>query len=405
MSTDHLFAPLPPPTSSEAWRRRVDEELGGDGSARKLGLTGPEGLARHPLVTAEDLPRDASAALPHRARLGRGWTIAQEYRRGDASRLAPEIAADVAQGVRLVWIASPDFDAGDELTELLAGLDPEVETVVEAYTHPLAVAAAFTAAGAPRGGVVCDPPAVRMSLGDDADVDRLYTRLAELVGDTASSVRRPVLVASTPYHEAGASAVEELALVLSGAVEALRRLESLAIPPADTAAALRFAVSLGDDLFLEIAKLRAARLLWSKVTRTAGLPDAAAEMRLHTRTSRKHLADDDPWTHLLRGTVETFAAAVGGAGSIAVVPCDELAGPGEPWSRRLAVNIQHILGEEAHLGRLVDPVGGSYAVEHLTDDLARAAWELFREIEGRGGLVASLADGWVTERLATTETA
>jgi methylmalonyl-CoA mutase len=158
---------------------------------------------------------------------------------------------------------------------------------------------------------------------------------------------------------------------------------------------MTFAFSVAEDLFVEIAKLRAARLLWSKALDAAGVEDGRTW--IHARGSTRGFSASDPRTNLLRGTVQYFAASVGGADSIALTPYDLLAEAPGGHGRRLAAMTQHVLAEEAFLGRLADPAAGSWFVESLTDRLARAAWKLFQELESGGGLVHCLRDGRVHE--------
>jgi methylmalonyl-CoA mutase len=156
---------------------------------------------------------------------------------------------------------------------------------------------------------------------------------------------------------------------------------------------MMFAVAVGRDVFAEIAKLRAARLCWARVVAACGGDAEAQRMWLHARGSWRERTVVNPWTGLLRGTGETFAAAVGGADSIATVAMDAAIGePGE-LGRRMAINTQVLLAEESRLGHVADPAGGSGYVEALTDQLARAAWARFQAIEAAGGMARGCGRG------------
>jgi methylmalonyl-CoA mutase len=161
------------------------------------------------------------------------------------------------------------------------------------------------------------------------------------------------------------------------------------------------------DQFLTMAKLRASRRLWSRVGDVIGAEKGARVPPHHAVTSPAMLSAYDPWVNLLRTTVACFAAGAGGADAVTVLPYDTVSsGPSSsPLGRRLARNIQGLLLDECQLARVIDPAGGSWYVESLTDELARAAWAWFQEIEAHGGMIAALADGLIQERLTVTQQA
>jgi methylmalonyl-CoA mutase len=205
-----------------------------------------------------------------------------------------------------------------------------------------------------------------------------------------------MLVSSSPFHDAGASAVDELALTLAAGVEALRRAVAAGLGVRAAVSRTLFAFSIADDLFLEIAKLRAGRLLWSKVSSAAGVRSGAWTW-ICARASMRGFSHDDPRTNLLRNAVRCFAAFAGGADGAALPPHDPRPDAPAAAGRRLAVMTQQVLLQEAGLDRIFDPAGGSWYLESLTDRLARAAWKLFQELEGAGGIVRCLRDGRVDE--------
>lgn len=196
-----------------------------------------------------------------------------------------------------------------------------------------------------------------------------------------------------PHHEAGATAVQELAAVLSVAVLHLRALEAIGLPPDD---ALRFTLAADADQNLTIAKFRAFRRLWARVEAACGL--TPRPVRLHGETSWRILTRQDPWTNLLRNAVACAAAIIGGADSITVLPFTSALGLPDASARRLARNTPLVLIEEAHLGRVADASAGAGAFEALTDTLCGEAWRLFQGLEAGGGLVEALVSGaWARE--------
>jgi methylmalonyl-CoA mutase len=177
----------------------------------------------------------------------------------------------------------------------------------------------------------------------------------------------------------------------------LRALTGAGLDLTTAAGLLEFRYAATAEQFPTIAKLRAARLLWSRVTEACG---QALPQYQHAVGSPPMLTRRDVHGNLLRGTVAGFAAGVGGADAVTVAPFDAALGAPGPFSRRIARNTQSLLVQEAHLARVVDPAGGSWFVESLTRDLAAAAWGFFQEIEAAGGVLAALDAGLVAERVA-----
>jgi methylmalonyl-CoA mutase cobalamin-binding domain/chain len=150
---------------------------------------------------------------------------------------------------------------------------------------------------------------------------------------------------------------------------------------------------------MQVAKLRAARWLWAKVVLSAGGEAGSAAMHIHCRTSQFTKSRLDPWVNMLRVTAECTAAVLGGAQSIATLPFDCIIGSPDELSRRVARNTQIVLREESHLGKVADPAGGSWFVERITSDLARAAWTELRSIEAGGGVVRALGSGKMVDAI------
>ncbi|MYW04232.1 methylmalonyl-CoA mutase family protein, partial [Streptomyces sp. SID3343] len=209
-----------------------------------------------------------------------------------------------------------------------------------------------------------------------------------------------VAVDGQPYHEAGGSEGQELGAATAAGVAYLRALTAAGLD-VDTALGLvefRFAATA--EQFPTIAKLRAARRLWARVAQASGASATAGAQRQHAVTSWAMTTRRDPWVNMLRTTLAAFGAGVGGADAVTVRSFDAAIGLPDAFARRIARNTQALLLEESHLAAVIDPAGGSWFVEQLTDDLARSGWAFFQEIESRGGIVAVLDSGWLAERLA-----
>jgi methylmalonyl-CoA mutase len=204
---------------------------------------------------------------------------------------------------------------------------------------------------------------------------------------------RAITVDGPAFHDLGASASWELAGSIAAAVSYLRVLGDGGIAPGDALRQISFRFAADDDQFMTIAKLRAARRLWARVAEVVGEPDAGAA-RLHAVTSVPMMAQRDPWVNMLRTTVAAFSAGAGGADTVLVHPFDVAIPGGFPgtaasFARRIARNTQLLLLEESHIGRVLDPAGGSWFVEDLTKGLAEQAWKHFQDIESRGGFEAA----------------
>lgn len=226
--------------------------------------------------------------------------------------------------------------------------------------------------------------------------------LAASATQTITVLRRdgftgPVLrVDGRPAHEAGGSEAQELAALLGCGVAYLRVLEAAGLDETAMQAALSFTVAVDADQILGIAKLRALRLLWVRIEEASGL--TPRPLRLHAETAWRMATRRDPASNLLRNTVACAAAILGGADAVCVLPDTVALGPPDAAARRRARNIAILALEEAHLGRVDDPAAGAGSFEALTLGLCDAAWRLFQDIEGQGGMPAALLTGfWQAE--------
>uniref|UniRef100_UPI003B3B218A methylmalonyl-CoA mutase family protein n=1 Tax=Nakamurella sp. TaxID=1869182 RepID=UPI003B3B218A len=207
----------------------------------------------------------------------------------------------------------------------------------------------------------------------------------------------------TVAHDRGAGDVDELAWTLAAGVEYLRAFEAAGLDADAGWRLLELRLAATDEQFVTIAKLRAARVLWGRIGQLSGVGGAgAAPVAIHAVTSRPMTTRYDPWVNLLRTTVAAFAAGVGGADAITVLPFDLRLGVPDALGRRLARTISALLIEESHVAAVADPAAGAYAVESLTRELAEAAWDRFLAIDAAGGVLAALADGSLAGRWADT---
>jgi methylmalonyl-CoA mutase len=415
------------PADRDAWRalvagvlRKAGREDLPDPVEDALRRTVATGVRVRPLYDADDagdlptavgvpgLPpfvRGARAGAAPDSGVPAGWDVRQRHAHPDVATTREAVAADLENGVTSLWLhlgdgAVPVGALGDVLADVYLDLAPvAVSGGLPAAEALLALVGDRTDL-APGGSLGLDPLGVHAASGEGQDL----TGLAGLAR-RAPAGWRTVVVDATVYADAGATAVEELGCSLAAGVAYLRALTDPAdgrqgLSVDEAFAALEFRYSASADQFTTIAALRAARRLWDRVGEVSGAaPDARAQ-RQHAVTSSVMTTRRDPWVNMLRTTIACFAAGVGGADVVTVQPFDAALGLPDAFSRRIARNTQSLLVEEGHLARVLDPAGGSWYVESLTEDLAQAAWAWFTEIERAGGLAAALSSGLVRDRLA-----
>ncbi|MEV0183533.1 methylmalonyl-CoA mutase family protein [Streptomyces sp. NPDC050625] len=409
-----------PDATHEQWQalvegvlRKSGKEVSGAAAEDALSTTLEDGLRTRPLYTARDTAPDPG--LPGFApfvRGGRsegstagGWDVRQRHTAAEDGA----ILTDLENGVTSLWLLVGQ--GGIPVSGLARALDGVyldlAPVVLDAGRDVEAAAAELLRLYEERG---VDPKAVRGNLGADplgheartgtsldfAPVATLAARCAETYPGL-----RALTVDALPYHEAGGSAAQELGASLATGVAYLRELTEAGLTAEQALAQLEFRYAATADQFLTVAKLRAARRLWARVAEVCGAPGAGAQVQ-HAVTSPVMMTRRDPWVNMLRATVATLAAGVGGADSVTVLPFDHALGLPDAFARRIARNTSTILVEESHLARVIDPAGGSWYVESLTDELARAGWEFFRSIERDGGQAAVLRSGRIRTDLATT---
>ncbi len=205
-----------------------------------------------------------------------------------------------------------------------------------------------------------------------------------------------VSVNAKNFHNAGGSAVHELGFGLAIGAEYLRKFADQNISVDEIASKIRFNFAVGSNYFMEIAKLRAARLLWAKIVEANEAKNVdSAKINIHCETSRWNKTVYDPYVNMLRVTTEAMSAVLGGTESLSVLPFDTTYTEPSEFSMRVARNVQIIIKEEAHFNKVIDPSAGSYYIENLTDAIIEAAWALFLEVEEKGGFVAAVKEGFI----------
>ncbi|WP_391559386.1 methylmalonyl-CoA mutase family protein [Robertmurraya sp.] len=254
-----------------------------------------------------------------------------------------------------------------------------------------------------QGFIATDPLAQLASDGYlEEPVNDFYDELAKNIQFASQKFPelKTILVDTTPYHNGGANAVQEIAISLATAVFHLEELSNRNIPIETILSKYIFHFSVGANFFMEIAKLRAARMLWSEIVKAYGGSNENQKMVISAQTSSFTKTVYDPYVNLLRSSNEAFAAVIGGVQYLHVSPFNELEGNGAEFSERIARNTQLILKEEALICKTHDPAGGSWYIEELTDEIAKKAWELFLQIDDYGGMLSSLVDGDIQSQIS-----
>jgi methylmalonyl-CoA mutase len=320
-----------------------------------------------------------------------GWDVRQRQVHPEPKLANIAILDDLENGVTSLWLQIGDGAiAVDDLPTVLNGVYLDLAPIVldagERTEEAAKVLLGLVAErGVPAdeltGSLGADPIGLAARTGATPDIEQV-TRVAALAKDFP--LLRSVTVDATIYHDAGASDGDELAIATSVGIAYLRALTEAGLSVDEAMQAMEFRYAVTDDQFASIAKLRAGRRIWDRIGQLSGASESARGQAQHAVTSAAMMTQRDPSVNMLRTTVACFAAAAGGALAISVAPYDSAIGVPDELARRIARNTQSVLHDEANLGRVTDPAGGSWFVESLTDELAEAAWAKFTALEAAG---------------------
>jgi methylmalonyl-CoA mutase len=420
----HLADGFPAPTF-EQWHDLVDKALKGADFEKRLVSRTADGLKIKPLYTRNDALQSTVGMVPGAApftrgrktgREGPGWDVRTFHIESDPKAANKAILEDLEGGVTSIGLQFGGNGLAPTKEAVAAALDgvlldvcPIVLVAGEQFFEAaLALTASWETRGVKaaerQGSLGADPLGTLAATGQLTErVDTALARAVALMKATEASPRVQAMTADgVLYHVAGASEAQELACMLATLVAYLRAAEQGGVSPSQALPKINVALAADIDEFATIAKLRAARRLIWRVADATGAGDAAAHVLLNCPTSYRMMAKRDPWTNILRTTIACAGAALGGADAIVVLPFTFALGKPQAFARRVARNIQIVCQEESHLGRVADPAGGSWYVENLTEDMAKKAWEIFQDIEARGGMLAALMTGYIQEMISKT---
>jgi methylmalonyl-CoA mutase len=440
-----FFAEFPYPTYEE-WRAESEKALKGANWEKKLITKTYEGINLQPMYRMEDL-EDVSHcdSLPGSFPFVRGsnamgylnkpWEISQECAEPFSTKMHDVLQHELNKGGTTIHIvadkASLNGIDADKAEELLLGKGISLSTLddvqqafhgfdlektpllIFAGTSGIQLLSLFVALMKANGRdyhklngcIGVDPIGYLATEGQVThSLDTYYDEMAAAANWAYTNTKqlKTILVQGQPYHNSGANAVQELAFMLGTGVEYLQKMQQRGVSIDIAAQQISFSFSVGTNFFMEIAKLRAARMLWAQIVEAFGGAQEAQKMHMHARTSTFTKSVYDPYVNMLRTTTEAFSAIVGGVDSLHVGYFDEAIRPADDFSRRIARNTQIMLQQECNLTQPVDPAGGSWYIEKLTSEVAEKTWSLFQEVEAAGGIVESLKQNIPQEQVETT---
>ena len=421
---EKLFTEFPP-VPTEKWEEVITADLKGADYERKLVWRTGEGFNVRPYYRAENLEgirflgsQAGEFPFVRGTRTHNRWRVHQTIEVQFPKKANAEALQLLNSGVDSLGfcIASADFSAAD-LDMLLKDICiPAVE--ITFCGMKTANMADLVIAKLEREGIaadahvafVIDPLVKGLSQKGDfcsPDGEKCFAKIASLIERTREYKHiRIVTVSAGIFSNAGSTIVEELAFALSAGNDYLARLTDAGID-ADTAARkLRFSFSVTSNYFMEIAKFRAARMLWANIVKEYNpAKNCACKMMIHARTADWNQTVYDPYVNMLRGTTEAMSATIAGVHSLEVTPFDAAFEDPTEFSKRIARNVELLLKNESHFDQVVDPAGGSYYIENLTQSIAAEAWKLFLELEEKGGYTAAYKAGFIMERIAASAAA
>ncbi|MEW9854003.1 methylmalonyl-CoA mutase [Novosphingobium sp. M1R2S20] len=428
---------LPQPTSAadlEKWRAAAEKEVKG----RDLTWQTPEGIAVKPLYTAEDvsvdpgLPGFAPFTRGVRASMyaGRPWTIRQYagfstaeesnafYRRNlAAGQKGLSVAFDLAthrgydsdhpRVTGDVGKAGVAIDTIEDMKILFDGIPLDKMSVSMTMNGAVIPILAFFIVAGEEQGVerkLLDGT-IQNDILKEFMVRNTYIYppepsmriISDIFGYTSREMPKFNSISISGYHmqEAGATQVQELAFTIADGMEYVKYGVASGLDIDKFAGRLSFFFAIGMNFFMEVAKLRAARVLWHRVMTKLGAQDERSKMlRTHCQTSGVSLTEQDPYNNVIRTTIEAMAAMLGGTQSLHTNALDEAIALPTDFSARIARNTQIVIQEETGMTKVVDPLGGSYYVEALTQELVDKAWEIIERVEAEGGMAKAVAAGW-----------
>ncbi len=423
-----------PTHTYDEWYAAAEKLLKGKPFERTLIKKTYEGIDIKPIYFEQDLDKLAHIeSLPGQPNYVRGnsptgattraWGIAQEITNAAPADFNAAAKNDLSRGQNILnMVLDKAAGKGEDPGELTGvggvsianGKDMETALAdIDLATTPIMLQCGFSGISAIsilveaakkqdadlqrlEGCIVSDPVGyLAMEGALPISIDKAYDEMAQLTLWAKENAAKLKTIAVTvhPYQFSGCNAFQEIGYALATGVEHIQALLERGLVIDEIAPRMIFSFSIGADFFMEIAKFRAARMLWQQVVSSFGGNENSCKMYIHARTSTWNKTHVDPWVNMLRVSTEAFSAIAGSVESLHVGPFDEVFRRPNEFSRRIARNVQIVLKDEGHFGRVIDPAGGSWYVETITSQLAEKAWKHFQDLEAEDGILAALKKG------------
>ncbi len=413
-NTEKLFDMFSP-TSTEDWKGKITVDLKGADFDKKLVWRTNEGFNVQPFYRREDLKGLAHmGTLPGQFPFVRGtrdnndWLIRQQIEGANPAEINREAIHVIDRGVDSIGIKLNRETTAADLETILKDIDlKKVEVNISCCNGKAAEIAAILVDYIKANGLEND---FRGSIGFDPFKRLLRHGLAfpKNIKDEAIKLYNTVkeiknlrcfVVDSNLLNNAGAYITQELGYALAWGAEWMTILTEAGLTPCEVAGRIKFNMGISSNYFMELAKFRAARMLWAEIVKAYDAEEECCKMMVHAVTSQFNQTIYDAHVNLLRSQTETMSAALAGVDSIETLPFDLQYKQPDEFSERIARNQQLLLREESHLNKVVDPAGGSYYIETLTASIAEVAWKLFNEVEEQGGFLTLLEKGEVQKKV------
>ncbi|GAB1405326.1 methylmalonyl-CoA mutase small subunit [Lentimicrobium sp.] len=404
-----------PGTDTQAWESRITEDLKGADYEKKLVWKTDEGFSVKPYYRAEDLKalNGQMDLIPGQFPYLRGtkatgndWRICQGIDTANITEANLQAVEAIGKGATAVSLNASNVKSAADAQNLLKGIDlSKVWINLNSAENYLLVLDYLEGMDCDKAYITFDfdPISYALLKGNfHASEEEDMQQGAQLIKKASGKIPhlRGITVNAHFFHNAGSTLTQELGFALAAGNEYLASLTGHGLSIDEAAAKITFAFATGSNYFMEIAKLRAARLLWARIVEQyQPKNECSSKMRIHSITTNFNKTIYDPYVNVLRSTTEAMAAALGGADMITVLPFDYVYKDPDAFSQRIARNQQIILKEESSLDKVADPAAGSYYIENLTASLADAAWELFLETEAAGGMISAIKAGKVQQKV------
>lgn len=400
------FAADFPVADQAKWRDMAEGALRGADFDEALVKRSEDGIELGPLFTKQNTYNTQFVCRNHRP-VGGPWHIGAHVNNPDINTSNTDILADLNGGASLILIDaghdSPfgvDLRAKTDMQRLLAGVHIDLAPVALIPSDRNFASAAVLAAHFLSEKKLKETE-VSLGYAPVGDEQNQLISLARWVNENAPQWQA-ISVNARFAHEAGGSAGQELAFMLALGNHYIRLLLDAGFDIETGLALMNVYLSVDQNGHRNIVKLRAARMLWAKLTESFGAGKSSRACRLNVISSERMMSKMDPWSNMLRLNSAGFGAICGGVDSVTLLPFTYALGLPTGFARRMSINIQNLMNEESHLGQVDDPAHGSFMHEALSLRLAERAWEIFQDIEAHGGWQSPVAKHWFVSELEKT---